>query len=334
MKSITKYNPVQHLKEILEQQALDVSVKELPTSAGQIDAVIKLNDQLLYLETKREINPVNLSRILEETKNRFKNNTILLFGEYITPKAKELLREKEVNYLDSAGNMYLKLSNLLIHIEGKSAPTVPGKYKSRAFSKAGGAVVFQFLRDPQLVNEPQRLIAEYAGVSLGTIPKVFEGLQKEKFLIRLDKNKWELSNKEGLLLKWTEVLREKILPSKFLGNYKPAGKTIQQMLAEKEIRATGIKWGGEPAAALLTNYLIAEKFSLFVSTKENIIKKHKLVPSPTGELEVYEQFWKHPEDELPYVDPILIYAQLMATGESRNLETAEIILNEHIRPNL
>lgn len=334
MKSIVKYNPIQHLKEILEQQALGVSVKELPTGAGQFDAVIKLNDQLLYLETKREITPVNLSKVLEEIKARFKENKILLAGEYITPKAKELLREKKVNYLDSAGNIYLKLNSLLIHIEGKSAPSVPGKYKSRAFSKAGGAVVFQFLRDPQLVNEPQRLIAEYSGVSLGTIPKVFEGLQKEKFLIKLDKNNWELSNKEGLLLKWTEVLREKILPTKFLGNYKPAGRNMQEMLAEKEIRATGLKWGGEPAAAMLTNYLIAEKFSLFVSTKENIIKKHKMVPSPTGELEVYEKFWNHPEDDLPYVHPILIYAQLMATGESRNLETAEIIFNEHIRPNL
>lgn len=335
MKSIAPYDPVQHLKEILEQQALNVSFKELSAGAGGFDARIQLNDQVIYLETKREITPVNLSKVLEEIKTRLKENNILLAGEYITPKAKELLREKEVNYLDRAGNMYLKLNSLLIHIDGKSAPTVPGKYKSRAFSKAGGAVVFQFLRDPQLVNEPQRLIAEYAGVSLGTIPKVFEGLRKEKFLIKLDKNKWELSNKVGLLMKWIEVLREKILPFKFLGNYKPAGRNMQEMLAEKEIRATGLKWGGEPAAALLTNYLIAEKFSLFVPTKENILKKHKLVPSPTGELEVYEKFWNHPEDDdLPYVHPILIYAQLMATGESRNIETAEIILNEHIRPNL
>ncbi len=334
MKSIAKYNPIQHLKEILEQQALDVSLKELPAGPDRIDAVIKLNDQLLYLVTKREITPVNLSKVLEEIKTRFKENNILLAGGYITPKAKELLREKQVNYLDSAGNMYLKLNTLLIHIEGKSAPSVPGRYKSRAFSKAGGAVVFQFLRDPQLVNEPQRLIAGYAGVSLGTVPKVFEGLQKEKFLIKLDKNKWELSNKEGLLLKWTEVLREKILPSKFLGNFKPAGRSMQQMLTVKEIKETGFKWGGEPAAAMLTNYLIAEKFSLFVPTKENIIKKYKLVPSPTGELELYEKFWNHPEDDQPYVHPILIYAQLMATGESRNIETAEIILNEHIRPNL
>ncbi|NJY63861.1 hypothetical protein HC174_14020 [Salinimicrobium sp. CDJ15-81-2] len=334
MKSIVPYDPVQHLKEILEQQALNVSFKELSATAGGFDARIQLNDQVIYLETKREISPVNLSKILEEIKNKSNENPILLVGDYITPKAKELLRKKEVNYLDSAGNMYLKLNTLLIHIEGKTAPTVPGKYRSRAFSKAGGAVVFQFLRDPQLVNEPQRLIAEYAGVSLGTIPKVFEGLQKEKYLIKLDKNKWELTNKERLLLKWTEVLREKILPSKFLGNYKPAGKSMQQMLAEKEIRATGLKWGGEPAAALLTNYLIAENFSLFVPPKENLIKKYKLFPSPSGELELYEKFWNHPEDDLPYVHPILIYAQLMATGESRNIETAEIILTEHIRPNL
>lgn len=328
-----KHNPVQHLKEILMQQALDVQVEEPDPKSSKGDAMIKLNGQLIFIEAKKEITPVNLGKILEDAKKRSGDSGIMLTGEYITPKAKELLREKGINYFDSAGNIYLKLQGILIHIDGKAAPSVSPRYRSRAFSKAGGAVVLQFLRDPQLINEPQRLIAKYAGVSLGTIPKVFKGLQKEGFLIKLTRNKWELAKKEDLLLKWTEVLRDKILPAKFLGNYKPAGKNIQKMFDEKDL-GEGLKWGGEPAAALLTNYLVPEKYSLFVSSQEDLIKKYKLVPSPGGELEVYEKFWHHPEENLPYVHPILIYAQLMASGESRNIETAEIIFNEHIKPNL
>lgn len=323
-------NPALHLKEVLEQQVPEVKVEELLPGNREVDALVKIDNQIVILETKKEITPVNLGKILEQAAEHLDGENLMLIGEYITPRAKELLKEKAINYLDAAGNIYLKLEGLLIYVEGKANPSVAPRYKSRAFSKAGGAVVFQFLIDPKLVNQPQRLIAEYAGVSLGTIPKVFEGLQKEGYLIKVTKDKWELSNVENLLLKWTEVLRTKILPSKFLGNYKPFNISVQEMLDRKRLEDE-LKWGGEPAASLLTNHLVPEKYSLFVPAKKEFIRNHKLVPTPAGELEVYEKFWNHPEDTVPHVHPILIYAQLMASGESRNMETAQIILNEHIR---
>ncbi|MEZ5021790.1 MAG: hypothetical protein R2728_00760 [Chitinophagales bacterium] len=56
-------------------------------------------------------------------------------------------------------------------------------------------VVFPISKlNPNLVNQPQRTIADYAGVSLGTVPKVIEGLKQEGFLIKLDNKNYQLIN--------------------------------------------------------------------------------------------------------------------------------------------
>jgi len=53
---------------------------------------------------------------------------------------------------------------------------------------------------------------------------------------------------------------------------------------------------------------------------------------PDGDAEVLEAFWQfefdwpHPE----LVPPLLIYADLLATGDARNLETARIIYEQEL----
>jgi len=58
----------------------------------------------------------------------------------------------------------------------------------------------------------------------------------------------------------------------------------------------------------------------------------KLRKDPAGEIEILNQFWNYDEN-LGYKDlvhPILIYADLIATGNQRNIETAKMIYDEHI----
>lgn len=65
----------------------------------------------------------------------------------------------------------------------------------------------------------------------------------------------------------------------------------------------------------------------------NLIKTYKLTPKPNGEIEALEMFWKQDKNQQT-APAILIYADLMLEGSKRNRETAEIIFNEQIRPNL
>lgn len=328
-----RYNGSEFLKEILEKLDLLIQTEIVNPVPNGLDGLAKVNNHLLAIAFNAVIIPQQVTEIAKRLSWYLEKENVLVIANYISPEAKELLKEKRLNYLDKAGNIYLKLPNLLVQLEGNKNESLAPEYRTRAFSKSGGAVVFQFLMNPALVNSPQRLIAEYAGVSLGTIPRVFEGLQKEGFLIKLYQSKWQLVEYEKLLNKWADVLNNKILPAHYIRQYQPASKSVKQILADHLISGE-TQWGGEPAAALITGYLIPEKFTLFTSEYMEIIPKYKLIPSTEGQIAVYKKFWNHSDCENEYVHPVLVYAQLMATSDSRNIETALKIYNEHIRPKL
>jgi len=63
-----------------------------------------------------------------------------------------------------------------------------------------------------------------------------------------------------------------------------------------------------------------------------VLLENKLRQDEKGNVEILARFWqqaifRHPEEA---VHPILIYADLLATGNQRNLETAKLIYERHI----
>ena len=324
-----------HLVSVLKELDMSVSVEEIIRDMPHIDGRLRINDHVLLIEVKSQITPKEVLHIKEQL-NHYRsdsNNHLMVVADYITPKSMILLKEHKINYLDQVGNMYLKLPQLFIHISGRRNASTPDHYKSRAFTKTGGAVVFQFLMDPHLVNAPQRLIAAYANVSLGTIHKVLNGLKEEGFLVRLDERTFELVQYEKLLHKWVDVLKDKILPAHIIGRFTFGNQSPKTVLESGAI-CDQTQWGGEPAAAILQEYLIPEDYALFTSEKDQLIKKYKLLPTKNGTITVYQKFWNHATYDGAHVHPILIYGQLMASGDSRNIESAEMIMNEFIRPNI
>jgi hypothetical protein len=92
---------------------------------------------------------------------------------------------------------------------------------------------------------------------------------------------------------------------------------------------------GETAAALLTKYLKPQNHTIY--TKDNygkLLLQLKLKNDPNGNIEVLKQFWNFEDAraEKKLVNPVLIYADLLATRDRRNIETANLIYkNEIIR---
>ncbi len=87
----------------------------------------------------------------------------------------------------------------------------------------------------------------------------------------------------------------------------------------------------DPAAALLTQHLRPEIITVYGDTHfEALARKIHPVKDEHGNLEVLQKFWNFkPAAEnvknYPVVPPLLIYADLVATGDARNLETAKMI---------
>jgi len=191
-----------------------------------------------------------------------------------------------------------------------------------------------------LINANYEHLAEISCVSLGSVSKTIKGLLKEGFAVKWDnEKKYQLVRREELLEKWIALVNEKILPAHKTGNYRFGLFDISQ-IGDSGPRLESC-WGGEYGAQLITNYLSPEKCSLFTSReKPDLMRLFKLIPDEKGNISAYKSFWKPQSINLDHkyarkaAHPLLIYAELIYSGNDRNIETAKIIFDEYIKPNL
>ena len=139
-----------------------------------------------------------------------------------------------------------------------------------------------------------------------------------------------MENKEQLQNKWVELFSSVLRPKLKLGRFRFMG-TEGVIDNWKNIPATHFLWGGEAAGALMTDYLMPQKLTMYTSyPKMQLMKEVKLVPDEGGPIEMIEIFWQedkldHSGKNLRTVPPLLAYAELATSLDSRNRETAERI---------
>ena len=68
-------------------------------------------------------------------------------------------------------------------------------------------------------------------------------------------------------------------------------------------------------------------------TRAELIKNYRLIPDPTGNIKVYKKFWNE-NDTGNAAPPLLAYADLMNTGDQRNMETANKIYDNVLQNKL
>jgi hypothetical protein len=84
--------------------------------------------------------------------------------------------------------------------------------------------------------------------------------------------------------------------------------------------------GGELAAARLTRHLRPGTATFYTQAIDpKVIVKLVLRADAGGNVEFRRQFWTFPGEE-PHLTPtLLVYADLLATGDARCLETAQLL---------
>tara|TARA_R110002033_G_scaffold160508_2_gene196849 strand:+ start:7309 stop:8346 length:1038 start_codon:yes stop_codon:yes gene_type:complete len=330
----------QYFMEFIDSLELDIEATFIsPPEANELP-IFAINGKEVSVFFKNEVRPHNVPIIL----NVQSQNPLLVAAKYITPKAKKQLKTNKTNYLDSYGNAYIELPQLKVYVEQQNAKPIASE-SSKIFTQAGAQLIFQFLNRPEEVNETVRRLAHISSISLGSVSKIINGLFDEGFLVHWNKDKkYQLVRKKELLERWIPLLNEKILPNNKIGTYSFTGDLEEHW--EDKFLIPKVWWAGEPGAALLTNYLHPEKYTLFTKfSKQEILTTLKLVPNPNGKITIYQPFWGNhsvvsiinPDDiskAKNTVNPLIIYAQLIHSGDPRNIETAQIIYNEYIAPKL
>jgi len=294
---------------------------------GKLDLYINKKKLEFPIEFKREIRKHHLLQI-DKYKTKFPD--LMIIADIINPKIREILKEKEINYIDGACNMYINKGDQFIFIEGKKNEIDQNYYKGRLFGKGGLKIIFAILVNEDLINKPYREIAEQTDTALGTVNYIMKELMTSGHITFVNKNVLRLKNKKGLMNKWITGYEDKLKKTLFIKKFRFKNNDWKNIIFENNKTL----WGGEPAAEILTQYLHPQLYTIY--TKEEIkdlIKKYYLIPDKNGNVEVYKKFWNFEDETLheKTVPPLLIYADLINTGDNRNLETAKLIYERYLQ---
>lgn len=331
------------MKDILIHTAINEILTEHKIKAlwekrlkKDIDGILILEykgyTQKFYTEIKKEIREYHLP-ILFKLKEEY--NPFMVIAERIFPKIKDALNEKGIAYIDMFGNIQIETENILIRVEGKGKKHFQQDKHGRAFTKAGLKAVLLFLMNENNINDPYRDIARNADIARGNVQYILEGLIEEGFALRINKKELKLTNKEQLLQKWITAYNEKLKPTLKVGNFRFIDPNDFHGWKKMNLNINQTQWGGEPAGDIYTKFLQPEILTLYTNEKKaDLIKNYRLIADPEGNVLVYQKFWKEIDPEKNIVPPLIAYADLLATGKKRCIETAQKIYEQHIENTL
>ncbi|GAA0534285.1 type IV toxin-antitoxin system AbiEi family antitoxin [Chitinophaga japonensis] len=297
---------------------------------GEIDFLFRDSSFHVFVEIKKELKPYHLPKIQEYAK---KYKPFMVVAEHIYPAQKKILKENGIGYLDGAGNIFLEQADGILWLEGNKPVKEHRPVTNRAFTKAGLTLVFHFLLYEETLNLPYRSLALAANVSLGNIKNIIEGLKEAGFILQVGKGKKVLQNKRALLHRWITAYQETLKPTLHLGNFN-FWEQERSRHWESLIKESGLMvWGGEAAAKLLINHLEPEFLTLYIESDNRTPKGDwMLIPNKNGRLKLYKKFWTDTNwDFKKLTPPLLIYADLMITGDPRCIEAAMIIYDKFLK---
>jgi len=331
-------------KRALLEGALDALEKATGTTAhilgwdhkiaeGKADAVLELiKDQkkLRYIvEVKPTLPTAALGHAVAQLQ-RFKKPGMLV-TRYITPPMAERLKQLNVAFIDTAGNAYINTPQLFVYVTGRKAPEKEeNAQRVKAFRPTGLQVIFALLCLPELIKAPYRDIAKAADVALGTVGWVMYDLKRLNYLVERGKHGRKLVNARALLNAWVTAYPQQLRPKLYIGRYRAPDPDWWQNADLKKFRAF---LGGETAAARLTHYLKPEMATIYaLGDVDEFLIQHRLKKDPDGDVEMLKAFWKldYPWNYPRLTPPLIVYADLMATANERNIETGKLIYEKYL----
>jgi hypothetical protein len=266
----------------------------------------------------------------------------VLISRHVTEGAADLLRAEGTCYLDAAGNCYLRGGSLLVLVRGQKPKRDPAsKRPNRAFEGAGLKLIFALLAREEAAGWTYRTLSELVGISRGAVGYVMEDLRRLGFLEEIGGER-RLQRQPELLDRWAGPFAERLRPKLLRGPFSFVEEKRTAKWRELSLNPAETQWGGEPAADLLTRDLRPKWFSLYTRTETSeVCRELGLAPGEDGAVEILDMFWDPQALEgeggtgdlsefSRSVPPVLTYGDLVARADSRAVEAARRVREEHL----
>lgn len=276
---------------------------------------------------------VGMLRQRETTSGR----PVLLVVGHISPRVAELCKNLGQAFVDSTGNAYVESPAFLLWVSGrKPAPGMEAgtAIEMRPMKTSSLKVMFALICKPQLAEEPYRQIAAAAGVALGTLPPAIEDLNLHGYLLATERRRQLLARRK-LLDDWALLYARSLRPKQLLRFL--VVNDLEQW-RNWSLFDDAALWGGEPAASLQVGYLHPGMLTLYADkAPAHLILAQRLktaeAPGKAAVLEVRKKFWGDVLDVDGVegtVPPALVYADLLATGDARCIDAAQLVYDKYL----
>lgn len=326
------------LKEEYKMPVHQLKVDFTPThgTIGTIDYKHSKTPLFVHCVTKKS--PLTVVQIADyKNQSPFPHQYVFL-TDYINPALAQRLKEAQIQFIDRSGNAYIDQNRNFIFVKGnkKCASKVQKEHKvlGKAFGKKGLQLIYILLNEPTAIDLPYRELAKKAKVSLGIIGDVLSDLDNRGYI---DKNQKIILKKHALIKEWA----------------KEYGLLLLKNLPETKYTTDNIGWydesllnqcnallGGEVAANQYTHFLSSNKARVYISleNQQKLLRYGRLKKVRDDEyspvqIELIEPSVEHEALKGPIghlVNPLVVYAELLASNDVRNLEVAEKLYDQYL----
>ncbi len=279
-----------------------------------------------WAEVKKNISGATISQAAFQSAQSAEK--FVLIAEYISQPQAMKLRELDVSFFDTAGNAYFNEPGLYIYVAGQKAEIKREKIP-RLFRPPGMKLLYAFLTDANLERESYRSISAATNVPTPTVGVFMADLEKAGFLFKRAGNERRIVRRDELFKRWLENYGESFRPTLNPVRFQ-SRKYDGRWWDDVDIAGYNACWGGETGGARLTKHLKPAVATIYSdSLLPRLQAQYGLIRDERGNVEILKKFWTKGEiaDVAP---PLVVYADLVASADERNLETARIIYERYL----
>lgn len=261
---------------------------------------------------------------------------LLVLGAKITPRNADRFRQLGINYLDANGNAYFTFGNVHIDVRGRTGDPIASLHQERPttsnlFSPKRAQVIFALISWPELVNAKLQDIAHSANASVPFVQKTIADLEAANYVevVAPGRQGRRLNNIEALIDGWVASfpggLASPDNTRSFRGDFE-----LTYLANEGPV----VYVSGEAVADWIKRHTT---WTLYcdVIPREAAVAGNWTARSSDPNIFIRPRFWNEPDgrpghfaERTRNAPPLLVYADLMSSGESRQREAAR-----HLREN-
>jgi hypothetical protein len=309
----------------LHEADLRASVLESPDELEHRDGLIRVDSpnggQTYDLQIKSRVSPSSAASVGPGRTH------LLIVTRYVPESVAQAWRARDIHFVDAAGNMFLRWPGLLVDVRGRrdstAARTQIQSNPLRAFRPSGQKVLFALLSKPELASATYRDIAQASDTSLGTVQAVIKELVSTGHMLESVDGR-RLHRTRRLFDRWVEAYALELYPKLTFARFDSSDPNWWRS-AKDALLASGAQWGGETAANILDDYLRPARTIVYAREvpKRLVLENRLRKAQGEGDVEIRKKFWRF-EPTNPLIVPTpLVYADLMASADPRQIEQAQ-----------